>query len=360
MASGLSASTNYSFYVITKDAAGNVSSSSNIVTITTLTPDTTAPSAPTSLTVSGTTSNSTDLSWAASTDDTAVTGYDVYQNGVFKASTVSSTYAVSGLTASTSYTFYVIAKDAAANVSLASNTANVTTLANTVTYCNSQGNSTSNEKIGKVIFGTINNTSTGTAGYENFTAQSTNATRSTANTITITPSWTGGTFSEGYAVFIDYNQDGDFADSGETVLTGSKTKATSVSGTITIPATALLGTTRMRVSMKFNGTPTSCEVFSRGQVEDYSINIVSAAKGSETDRGIVAEIKVYPNPTFSILNVTSVSENATYRIINLLGQEVSKGKIENGVVSVSKLNSGNYILEITDKATTTTNRFIKQ
>lgn len=360
VASGLSASTAYSFYVITKDAAGNSSPSSNIVTVTTLTPDTTAPSAPTSLIASGTTSSTTNLSWTASTDDTAVTGYDVYQNGVFKASTVATTYAVSGLTASSAYTFYVIAKDAAANVSPVSNTVNVTTLANTITYCTSQGSSTSNERIGKVVFGTINNTSTGTVGYEDFTAQSTNATRSSANTITITPSWTGGTFSEGYAVFIDYNQDGDFADSGETVLTGSKTKATLVSGTITIPATALLGATRMRVSMKFNGTPTSCEVFSRGQVEDYSINIVSVAKGSETDRAIVAEIKVYPNPTFSILNVTSVSENATYRVINLLGQEVSKGRVENGVVSVSKLNTGNYILEITDKGATTTNRFIKQ
>lgn len=357
---GLTASTSYSFYVISKDAAGNVSPASNTVNVTTLTPDTTAPTAPTALIASGTTSSTTNLSWTASTDDVAVTGYDVYQNGVFKATTASITYAVTGLTASTAYTFYVQAKDAAANASLASTTVNVTTLANSVTYCTSQGNSTANERIGRVVFGTINNISSGTAGYENFTAQTTSALRSSANTITITPSWTGGTFSEGYAVFIDYNQDGDFVDSGETVFTRSKSKTTPVSGTITIPATALLGATRMRVSMKFNGTPTSCEVFSRGQVEDYTINIASAARGSETDRAIVSEIKLYPNPTTSILNITSVSENATYRVINLLGQEIAKGKVENGAVSVSKINTGNYILEISDKGTTTTKRFIKQ
>lgn len=359
-ATGLTASTAYSFYVISKDAAGNLSPASNTVNVTTLTPDITAPTAPTSLVAAGTTSSTTNLSWTASTDDTAVMGYDVYQNGVFKASVATTSYNVTGLTASTAYSFYTQAKDAAGNVSLASNTVNVTTLANSLTYCTSQGNNTSNERIGKVVFGAINNNTTGTAGYENFTAQSTNVTRNTANTITITPSWTGGTFSEGYAVFIDYNQDGDFADAGETVLTGSKTKATSVSGTFTIPATASLGSTRMRVSMKFNGTPTSCEVFSRGQVEDYTVTIVSAAKENETSKSIVSGIKLYPNPTTSILNITSVSENATYRVINLLGQVISKGKVENGEISVSKINVGNYILEIYDNGTTTTKRFIKQ
>jgi hypothetical protein len=150
-----------------------------------------------------------------------VTGYDVYQNGVFKANTAATTYAVTGLTASTAYTFYVIAKDAAGNASTASNTVNVTTTAAvTISYCASQGNSTADEKIGKVVLGTINNTSTGTAGYEDFTAQSTNLTRSASATITVTPSWTATTYAEGYAVFIDYNQMG-IADASETVWTKS-------------------------------------------------------------------------------------------------------------------------------------------
>jgi hypothetical protein len=83
-------------------------------------------------------------------------------------------------------------------------------------------------------FGTINNTTTGTAGYENFTALSTSATRGSAYTITITPSWTATTYNEGYAVFIDYNQDGDFADAGETVWTKTASKTTPVTGSITI------------------------------------------------------------------------------------------------------------------------------
>lgn len=275
---GLTASTAYAFTVKAKDTAGNISAASNTANVTTLAADTTAPSAPTTLTASGTTYNSTNLSWTASTDNVAVTGYDVYQGATLLGSTTTATtYAVTGLTASTAYAFTVKAKDAAGNVSAASNTANVTTPAAPISYCASQGNSTADEKIGKVVFGTINNTSSGTTGYENFTAQSTNVTRSSAYTITITPAWTSTAYPEGYAVFIDYNQNGVFTDSGETVWSNAASTTTPVSGSITIPATATLGNTRMRVSMKYNGVPTSCEAFSYGQVEDYTVNIQAAA-----------------------------------------------------------------------------------
>lgn len=360
---GLTASTAYTFSVKAKDAAGNISASSNVVNVTTLAPvaDTTAPTAPTALAASGTTATSTNLTWTASTDNVGVTGYDVYQGATLKATVTGTTYAVSGLTASTAYTFSVIAKDAAGNASASSNVASVTTLAAVVpAYCTSQGNSVADEKIGKVALGTINNTSTGGTGYTNFTSISTNAVLSTANTITITPAWTSTVYSEGYAVWIDYNADGDFADAGELVWSKAASTTTPVSGTFTIPATATIGNTRMRVSMKYNGIPTACETFSYGQVEDYTINIVSVAKESATSRNTITDIKLYPNPTSSIINVTSVSENATFKVYNLLGQMVMNGKLSNGSVNVSNINAGNYILEVTDKETTSIKRFIKQ
>ncbi|MCX2180645.1 carbohydrate binding domain-containing protein [Streptomyces sp. SKN60] len=89
--------------------------------------DTQAPSAPTGLQVASKTASAVTLSWAAATDNVGVTGYDVYQ-GATKVSTVTGTSAtVGGLAASTSYTFTVKARDAAGNVSPASNTATVTT-----------------------------------------------------------------------------------------------------------------------------------------------------------------------------------------------------------------------------------------
>ncbi len=357
---GLSSSTTYSFYVQAKDAAGNVSVASNTVSVTTLTPDTTAPTAPT-VSASGTTTTTTNLSWSGATDNVAVTGYDVYKGGVFLASTTSATtYSVTGLTASTTYTFTVRAKDAAGNVSTDSNTVSVTTLTNTLTYCASQGNITTDERIGKVVFGTISNTSTGTTGYENFTALSTNVTRGTANTITITPFWTSTIWTEGYAVFIDYNQDGDFADAGETAFTKATSKTTPATGTITIPATALLGATRMRVSMKYNGTPTSCETFTYGQVEDYTVNITATGRIEETSPARIS-FNLYPNPVKGdILNISNLDSPSTYRIYNIMGQELGNGKIENDSIYVGSLKTGTFLIEVSDGTSTTTKRFIKE
>lgn len=91
-------------------------------------PDTEAPSAPTSLAASGTTAISTDLNWTASTDNIAVVGYDIYQDGVNVGTAGTASYTVTGLLPDTAYSFYVIAKDAAGNQSGQSNTVNVTTL----------------------------------------------------------------------------------------------------------------------------------------------------------------------------------------------------------------------------------------
>ncbi len=357
---GLVASTAYSFTVKAKDAAGNVSVASNAVAVTTLTPDTTAPTAPT-VTASGTTATSTNLSWTGATDNVAVTGYDVYQGATLKASVTTTSYAVTGLTASTAYTFSVKGKDAAGNVSVASNTVSVTTLASTVTYCTSQGTSTVDEKIGKVVFGTINNTSTGTAGYENFTALSTNAVRGTANTITITPAWTATAFKEGYAVWIDYNKNGVFTDAGELVYSKAASTTTPVSGTFTIPATATLGATRMRVSMKYNAIPASCGALAYGQVEDYTVNITSVAKEIESNTNqSTLSFNVFPNPVNGdVLNISTV-ENATYSVYNVLGQEISRGKIENDAISVSNMKAGTYLLEVTSNGKSAVKRFIKQ
>ncbi|MCK1820754.1 carbohydrate binding domain-containing protein [Streptomyces sp. XM83C] len=89
--------------------------------------DTQAPTAPTGLTSTGKTSSSVSLSWNASSDNVGVTGYDVY-NGSTKATTVTGTSAtVGGLSAGTSYTFTVRARDAAGNTSAASNAVTVTT-----------------------------------------------------------------------------------------------------------------------------------------------------------------------------------------------------------------------------------------
>ncbi|WP_328665080.1 glycoside hydrolase family 6 protein [Streptomyces sp. NBC_00328] len=91
--------------------------------------DTQAPTVPGGLAVGSTTSNSATLSWSASTDNTAVTGYDVYRDGTKVGSATTTSYTDSGLAASTTYTYTVKAKDAAGNVSASSTAVSATTKA---------------------------------------------------------------------------------------------------------------------------------------------------------------------------------------------------------------------------------------
>ncbi|WP_172282960.1 reprolysin-like metallopeptidase [Chryseobacterium sp. LAM-KRS1] len=318
--------------------------------------DTVAPTAPT-LAASGTTATTTNLSWSGATDNVGVTGYDVYQGASLIGSTASTSYTVTSLSPSTTYSFTVKAKDAAGNTSVASNSVSVTTLAgSTVTYCSASANNTADERIGNVKFGTINNTSTGTAGYENFTSVSTNVTRGTAYTISITPVWTSTVYSEAYAVYIDYNQNGVFTDSGELVWTKSGSTTTPVTGSITIPASAALGSTRMRVMMQYSSIPSSsCGTYTYGQVEDYTVNIGSTSKGDIlAGNNMLTDIKLYPNPVKNILNVSNTTSEE-YKIFDMTGKLINSGKLERGSVNVNNLVKGAYMIQIGEIS----RRFIK-
>ena len=91
--------------------------------------DTQAPTEPTNLVVTTTTSNTASVSWSAATDNVAVTGYDLYVNGTLKSTETGLTATVSGLNPSTTYSFYLIARDAERNSSPASTTVDGTTTA---------------------------------------------------------------------------------------------------------------------------------------------------------------------------------------------------------------------------------------
>ncbi|WP_328557859.1 cellulase family glycosylhydrolase [Streptomyces sp. NBC_00358] len=89
--------------------------------------DTTAPSTPTGLAVTGTTSSSVSLSWSASTDDSGVAGYDVYRGTAKTGQVTGTTFTDTGLTAGTRYDYTVRARDTAGNTSAASASVSATT-----------------------------------------------------------------------------------------------------------------------------------------------------------------------------------------------------------------------------------------
>ncbi|XHM95761.1 cellulase family glycosylhydrolase [Peterkaempfera sp. SMS 1(5)a] len=91
--------------------------------------DTQAPTAPSGLTATGTTSSSVSLSWTAATDNVGVTSYDVYRGSTLVGSSATTNYTDTGLTASTTYSYTVRARDAAGNSSAASTAATAQTAA---------------------------------------------------------------------------------------------------------------------------------------------------------------------------------------------------------------------------------------
>ncbi|MFC8669572.1 discoidin domain-containing protein [Streptomyces sp. NPDC057199] len=117
------ASATVSYFVRARDAAGNVSGNSNTVTRRGETGDTQAPTAPANLALTEPAAGQIRLAWNASSDNTGVTGYDVYANNSLL-TTVAGTVTTytDNRSASATVSYFVRAKDAAGNVSGDSNT----------------------------------------------------------------------------------------------------------------------------------------------------------------------------------------------------------------------------------------------
>lgn len=98
----------------------------------TASPDVTPPTVPTNLVATAVSSSQINLSWSASTDVVSVAGYKIYRDSVFLATSTSLTYADTGLTPSTTYTYTVSAFDPSYNESAQSDPAEATTLDVTV------------------------------------------------------------------------------------------------------------------------------------------------------------------------------------------------------------------------------------
>lgn len=319
--------------------------------------DTQAPTAPGSLTASNTTQTTVDLSWTASTDNVGVTAYEVYRASTKIATVTTTSYQVTGLTAGTAYNFTVVAKDAAGNYSANSNTVNITTLPNVVSYCASKGNNVNYEYIDNVAIGGISNATGANGGYGDFTAQTGNLSVGN-NTIILSAGFASSAYTEHWRVWIDFNQNGTF-ESNEQVVSGSSSNSGNLSYTFSVPASANTGATRMRVSMKWGSGATACETFSYGEVEDYTVNIGSAARTSNLstvhidgqlgNEANIFSAKVFPNPATSYIQIQMADDrDANYTIVNLVGQKVRSGAVSRAHINIANLNNGVYILKIDD------------
>ncbi|WP_374330862.1 choice-of-anchor J domain-containing protein [Soonwooa sp.] len=182
----------------------------------------------------------------------------------------------------------------------------------------------------------------------------------TALPITVRGMTNGGT-TNGWAmsVFIDWNNDGDFGDAGESYFNTTSTMIRSttpdangivtLTGNIAIPSGTSLGTKRMRVKYNFSGITinspltTACADMSNGQVEDYTINYKSPTMAVNDINKL--NVSVYPNPFKDVLKISDVKDATSVIVSDISGRTVAELKPATEL-NLSHLNKGVYIVNI--------------
>lgn len=272
------------------------------------------------------------------------------------------------LTPGTSYDWRVQAL-CGSNTGAYSATITFTTQSTSVSYCASAGQDATYEWIRRVAVGTIDRSSNSDGGYYNGTALSTNLRRGYSHTITYRAGF-NGSGTRYWRVYLDLNGDGDFTDSGELVVSRTSSSSGNLSSSFTIPSSATLGTTRIRVQVKWAAYSTSCETFQYGEVEDYTVNITNTAglPGEGGSELAMTDVKLFPNPVNEDLNISFVSGNEgeiQVQVMDLLGRlqmdQTFTSQFGENLMSlpVKPLLSGSYILIIKDKNQIMNYKFIK-
>ena len=309
--------------------------------------DTEAPSQPTNLSVTGSTSSTVSLSWTASSDNVGISAYEIYVNGNYVTTVTSTSAVISGLAPTTTYAFYVIARDAAGNLSTQSNSVNGTTTA-------SSGGETPP-------------TSCGTENFESIPAASSSYTTNTWTNNGIT--WTA----------VDSRTDQTINGKAITIENGTLSSST-ISGGIS--------SLTIKTQLKFSGTNGSFKLFING-VEKGTIpysdtvttttisninvsgNITISIQNNSTTSNRVAfddlswtcyndlatsEIKsnkfsIYPNPVKNNTlfvngkNIEKIKRVEIYNVNGILVQVIEKPFSNKNFISLKNTTKGMYLLK---------------
>ncbi|WP_395050425.1 GEVED domain-containing protein [Flavobacterium sp.] len=225
----------------------------------------------------------TSVSWASVS---GATSYDVYFGagslpGTVTANVATNSYSTGTLLASTTYYWKVVAKNACGSAVGSSTWTFTTTASPCIVYCTPTASSgVDGTGITNVSYSSVNNPSSNTIVYNDYTAQIGNVYQGTAMPISITTST--GQKNYNIKIWADWNNDGDFVDSGEEMFS-STVYSTTINGTINVPSSASVGNHRMRVGITQgqgqgvnNETATPCFTGTKGAFEDYILNVTSS------------------------------------------------------------------------------------
>jgi Zn-dependent metalloprotease len=176
-------------------------------------------------------------------------------------------------------------------------------------YCASSGITQDYEYISGVRVADLDNSS-GPSPYSNFTNLTAHLTRGRTFNVSLAPAFPGGSYTEYWKIWIDYNGNCVFEDEEE-VFRGFGSSI--VNGSFTVPGNTVIDDTLMRVSMKYGSYATPCETFPYGEVEDYTVNIACFGPGVITNPGF--EIGTTSGwVETGVVSITSDSHTGSYAV----------------------------------------------
>lgn len=180
----------------------------------------------------------------------------------------------------------------------------------------------------------------------------------TSYPFTLTPGFDGEALPEYTRIWLDANQNGTF-ETGELVFDQGSASIGAVSNSLTVPVTAAIGSTRMRVQLAYQGTgqttlPNVCGDFTWGEVEDYCVTI---SEGGQDTTGVGLEqltaddLSVFPNPSTDIVSFSWKKQQipAVISIVDLVGKEMHTTPLDSETtkINVSGFATGTYLYRIT-------------
>ena len=320
----------------------------------TTTPDTEAPSTPTNLIVTGSTSSTISLSWTASTDNIIVSAYDIYVDGTLKTFSASNSATVTGLNPSTTYTFFIKAKDATGNTSNQSNTATGTTTENT------GGGGSTGTTCGTETFETIPassssySTRTWTSNSITWTATDARTDQNLNNRAILIQngSLTSSTISGGIGSLTVSTKQyySGSAGSFNLLINGTvvgtipyTSSTTSSGGTITTTTISNINLTGNNV-IKLTNNSTSTRV----AIDDLSWTCYSGLSTTENNK---VSLNIYPNPVKNNTlfvngkNIEKINRLEIYNMNGILVQVIEKPFSNKNYITLKNTTKGMYLLK---------------
>ena len=193
-------------------------------------------------------------------------------------------------------------------------------------YCTPVMQRTNYDQIGRVVIGAFanpaaaptqcTNVTTANAGYTDNTGMATiNVARTVAYPLSVlTTSANYAALNDSAKAYIDWNQNGSFADAGEMVFAGYLYNCQPSASTFTVPTTATLGNTRMRIMLYDSYNVGPCGTSTDGETEDYTLNITNApALAAEPMNA--ASATLLSTPTTTSLKASWTNGNGAARLV---------------------------------------------